>query len=459
MRVVRVSGIGAAVMLAAALCGCTGQPALPRPLPGAPALTGQRPCPDAAGFSCATLTVPLDHSGGVAGTLALGVAVQAVAAAPHGVLLLLTGGPGQPGVPFAERLAQRLSPAAGGYRLVFFDQRGTGGGALDCPALQQQVGSSDLRVAAPGAVTACARQIGPDRRFFTTADTVSDIDMLRAALGARRLTLDGVSYGSYVAERYALVHPDRVSRLVLDSVVPQTGADPFEVANMQAAARVLRAACAAQHCGTDPAADLTAAIGRPYSGPVLLDALVELSVIAPSFTGVPAALHAAREGDPTPLQAIVGPVESGDQTTAGELSQGLHASTLCADTPLPWQPDTPLADRQGLLSRALAHLSPAKTAPFDLATAAGNGIVQGCLYWPPEPVHAPRTGGVLHMPVLLLEGGRDLSTTIAWARQEAAFAPASRLVVVADDGHSVQSRGMTAQVSAALGAFLQTGGS
>lgn len=445
-----------ALSLAVALAGCTGRAVrLPKPLPGAPALTGQHACPDADGFACATLTVPLDHSGRVPGALALQVAAESVPAAPRGALLLLTGGPGQPGVPFAQRLAREIGPAISGYRLVLFDQRGTGRDALDCPALQQQMGSSDLRVPDPSAITACAREIGPDRRFFTTADTVADIDMLRAALGARRLTLDGVSYGSYVAQRYALAHPGQVARLVLDSVVPQTGADPFEIANMQAAARVLRAACRSQHCASDPAADLTAVIGAPYGGPVLLDALVTLSVIGPSFAGVPAALHSARLGDPAPLEAIVGPLESGDTTPADELSQGLHASTLCADTPFPWRPDTPLSDRPGLLRSALARLTPGQASPFDVATAGGNGMIQGCLRWPPEQVRPVPGTRVLRMPVLLLAGDRDLSTPLAWARQEAALAPASRLVVASGDGHSVQSRGMTPQVMRALDGFLQ----
>ncbi len=72
-------------------------------------------------------------------------------------------------------------------------------------------------------VAACARKIGPKRRFFTTPETIADIESLRIALHARRLTLDGVSYGTFVAEHYALAYPNRVARLVLDSVVPQQG--------------------------------------------------------------------------------------------------------------------------------------------------------------------------------------------------------------------------------------------
>src|SRR6266700_2610190 len=245
------------VLLAIGLAACTSQsaPRPHRPSPSAPALTGQHACAGARAFNCSTLTVPLDYAGRVPGRLALRVAAERARAAPHGVLLLLTGGPGQPGVPFAERLARMLGQTISGYQLVLFDQRGTGAGALDCPALQREMGSSDLRVPTPDAVRACAAAIGPYRRFYATADVVADIDMLRRALRAPRLAVDGVSYGSYVAERYALAYRGRVSRLVLDSVVAQTGGDPFELANMQATAGVLRGACRVQRCSYDPAAD------------------------------------------------------------------------------------------------------------------------------------------------------------------------------------------------------------
>src|SRR5689334_3195804 len=209
-------------------------------------LRAVRPCPGIPAFHCGMLSVRLDPSGLVPGRLSLKVAVSDVAAAPRGVLVLLAGGPGQPGVPFVSRLAGRLGPALRGYRLVMLDQRGTGARALNCPALQRQVGASDLTVPTPAAVRSCAVAIGPHRRYFTTADTVADIEALRNALGVSRLTLDGVSYGSYVAEQFALTHPAQVSRLVLDSVVPSWNVDPFQLAGMRRTATVLRAVCAAQ---------------------------------------------------------------------------------------------------------------------------------------------------------------------------------------------------------------------
>src|SRR5438046_448882 len=149
--------------------GCTGAPSAQPTQPtweaqNTAGLREVRPCPGNAGFSCGSLSVRLDPFGSVPGRLSLRVAVSGVASAPRGVLLFLTGGPGEPGVPFVLRLEDRLGTALHGYRLVMFDQRGTGAGALDCPALQRQMGASDLTVPAPTAVRSCAAAIGPERR-------------------------------------------------------------------------------------------------------------------------------------------------------------------------------------------------------------------------------------------------------------------------------------------------------
>ena len=423
-----------------------------------PGLHDLHGCAQAPGFTCGELTVPLDPSGTAAGRLTLRVGLSAAASAPRGVLVFLTGGPGQPGVPFLPRIAARLGSALAGYRLVMFDQRGTGLDALKCPALQQAMGASDLTVPPAAAVRQCAAAIGPRRQFFATADTVADIEALRRALGVPKITLDGVSYGTYTAEQFALAHPAEVGRLVLDSVVPNANVDPLQLANMRDSARVLRAVCAAQQCGFDPAADVAAIVRRYRDGPALLDTLVALSVGDPTFGGVLTALHAAAAGQPAALRQLIRQVHAADAATAGELSQGLHASTLCADLTMPWGgPQTPLAARGPALARAVAGLTPAQTWPFDRATATGNGFIQTCLYWPPEPLAArpvPAATRLPPVPILILAGGRDLSTPIEEDRAELALAPGGRLFYVPTAGHSVQSRAAGDPALRQLGPFL-----
>jgi pimeloyl-ACP methyl ester carboxylesterase len=459
MRLVGVIG----VIAAAALIGCGGGGATrpdattsaPAPTPAAPKarLAASRPCPDAGGFTCSTLDVPVDHSGRTAGTLHLSVAAADNVDAPRGVLVVLTGGPGQGGVAFVSRVRARMRAVLRRYRLVMLDQRGTGAHALRCPALQRAMGTSDLTVPPRGAVEACARKLGERRRFYSTSDTVADLEALRVALGADKLALNGTSYGTFVAERFAIAHPDRVSRLVLDSVVPAAGLDGLEVDGMREVARVLRAACRAEHCPGDPAADLAAVVRARHDGPELYDTLVAMSVGAPSFPGVLAALRAARRGDAGRLERIVRSVRSAQRAPAGVLSQGLHAATICADLRPPWGGSAaPLAGREAALRRAAVAADP---APFDRATVTGNGVALTCLRWPPTPAPpAPRTGDLPPVPTLLLAGGRDLSTPLPWAREQRAHTPNGKLVVVPDSGHSVQSRAPGGEGRRAVQRFL-----
>ena len=435
--------IGVAVAVAAVAAAASG-----------PHLADPHPCPGVPGFSCSTLTVPLDRSGRVPGTLALGVAAENDARPPRGVLLFLTGGPGQSGVPYAGRLARTLARAAPGYRIVVYDQRGTGGTALRCPALQRQLGSSDLFAPTATAVRACGAAIGRARGLYGTDDVVADMDDLRRALRARELTLDGVSYGTYVAERYALAYPTHVERMVLDSVVPHAFGPALVPVELHAVARVLALACGTSRC----ASDLAAVVRKRGDGVDVLAALTLLSIVDPTYRDVfdvPAILHDARLGRPAPLARMVATTRRWSAAPAAALSQGLHAAALCSDWRFPWGDSTaPLTGRERALRRFAAAVPLASLWPFDRATLTGNGFVRECLAWPPAAPTPPALQRLPPVPTLLLSGDRDLSTPLEWARREAAAAPRGRLLVVHGAGHSIQSRSHDIGALQAVSAFL-----
>jgi pimeloyl-ACP methyl ester carboxylesterase len=304
-------------------------------------------------------------------------------------------------------------------------------------------------------VSECGDRVGTDRRFYSPADTVADLDRLRVALGVPALTIDGVSYGTYVAERYAIAHPDRVNRLVLDSVVPHDGIDPFLTVPLHAAARVLRDVCAARQCPGDPADDLAAVVRAQHGGPDIPNAITIMEFVSSDYEGVPEALHAAARGDMQALDDMVAGVRRGVQVPAEELSQGLHASTLCADGIWPWGSlDVPVSSRADEVSRAAASLAPAAVWPFDLATARGNGILATCLGWPRTPIGMPALGSLPRVPILLLGGERDLSTPLEWLHQEAASAPGAHVVEVPDATHGVQTRATSDEGRRAVYDFL-----
>ncbi len=419
-----------------------------------PALHGAHACPGASGYTCATLDVPLDHAHPGRGTLHLRVGMGDNVHAPHGVLLVLSGGPGQPGLPIIHGYVSRaLSAERQQYRIVVFDQRGTGAGALDCKALQRAMGSSDLTPPSARAVRACARKLGTRRQFFGTDDVVADMEDLRRALGVDRWSLDGISYGTYVGERYGLAHPSQVSRLVLDSVVPQVGETDLGVVEFAAVRRVLHSVC-----GNGCVADLAAVVRRDHLGSQLFDALTFDSIADPTYRkywNVPAALHAARRGHRKRLDRFLAAASYYQrQTTAAELDQGLHASALCADWRYPWgNSAASLAGRAAELRAAVARIPAAKLYPFDRRTASGNGFVRQCLPWSPTaPTRLPH--GKLRVPTLLVNGDHDLSTPLAWARRQLALTPHGKLVVVPGAGHSVQSRATSDAGRHAVARFL-----
>ncbi|MCR6486167.1 alpha/beta hydrolase [Amycolatopsis sp. OK19-0408] len=439
---------GLVLALTAALGGVAAADARPG---GRPKLTDPHPCPNQPGFTCSTLTVPLDHTGRVPGTLDLPIATSDNVSAPKGVLLFLTGGPGQGGVGTITRIAtQRLPEVAKDYRFVMLDQRGTGAGALNCPGLQAQMGSSDIATPTPEAVTECARILGRTAPLYSTDQSVADFDQLRQALGVRKMVVDGVSYGSFTAARYAIAHPGNVGKVVLDSVLPHhaSASASLYLTGLTAEARVLRAACSvAPACGFDPADDLAWVVRHRTAaeGVKIFDAIVAYEFNDPTYRSEEAgdiidALHAARGGSRDWLDQVVTGYTTEDVPPAA-FSSGLHAATLCADQRFPWgSSSTPVSLRQPLLSLTARALPASATWPYTTEVATQQGFIQSCLPWPAERAGSNPAGSLPNVPVLLLNGDRDLSTPLEWAREEASTAPNGKLVIVPGESHSIQNR-------------------
>ena len=65
----------------------------------------------------------------------------------------------------------------------------------------------------------CLRHNAAIMQHMSTANVARDMDLLRQALGDRKLNYYGASYGSYLGNTYGNLFPDKVRSLVLDSVV------------------------------------------------------------------------------------------------------------------------------------------------------------------------------------------------------------------------------------------------
>jgi pimeloyl-ACP methyl ester carboxylesterase len=168
----------------------------------------------------------------------------------------------------------------------------------------------------------------------------------------------------------------------------------------------------------------------------MLDMLTGLSIGKPHLSVAIAALRKAAAGDMGPLNRLAAGVLRAERAyKATDLSQGLHAATLCADAgPIQVAPNAPY--------------------PYDTETATGNGVVRQCRFWPPTGPAPTLPADLPDVPTLLLAGTKDLSTPLEDARAEASHAPGGKLVVVPGAGHSVQSQERPA-VKRALARFLQ----
>ncbi|HEY0517213.1 MAG TPA: alpha/beta fold hydrolase [Solirubrobacteraceae bacterium] len=441
------------------------------------------PCAAEPGFQCGSLGVPLDRAGGAAGAISLSVERKLAGATPSASALVpLAGGPGQPALPFAAFAEKAMASALRSRDLLAFDQRGTGSSdALSCPALES------ASTASPDSVIArCAEQLGPARGGFTTQESVQDLEALRQASGYQKLVLYGTSYGTKLALEYAERYPQNVEALVLDSVVPTDGPEPFEIPTLQAVGPVVRELCTAGACAgitSDPLGDLVGLIARlrqhPLAGAVFdgrggrhrltldesqLLAILQAGDLNPALRALqPAAIRSALRGDAAPLlrlQALAqGLVPNVPRSHAGghesgEPDEALFFATTCEETLFPWQRSAPASTR---LREALAflHAEPASAfAPFDAATALETSIVGACDRWPVASPAPPQPAPLPAVPTLVLSGAQDLRTPTSNATRIAAAIPGAQLEVVPFTGHSVVASDLTGCVAKALSAFF-----
>lgn len=427
---------------------------------------------------CLGVSVPLDRSGALPGTIRLRVRIAPpLAGDADETILALAGGPGQAAAPLLDTFRFSLPGSAlRSRRIVTFDQRGTGrSGRLRCPELASVpngiLGSDS---ALQRAVGACATRLGPARAHYATADSVEDIEAVRSALGVDKLVLYGTSYGTKVALDYAAAHPDHVSRLLLDSVVPPEGVDAFERPSLAAIPTVMRALCSDDPCPftRDAAADLAALEQRLARGPLhgpfvdgrgrtrrasltlrdLYPLLLLGDELAFQRALIPGAVRAALDGDPALLLRLTStPVGAFD--TEGPDSDALYLATRCEDGAVPWAPGTPVAGRAAATDATLAAIPAGQLSPFRGDDVRAFGSASLCRAWPEAPIAHPSLP-LPDVPTLILSGDEDLRTPRSDALALAARIPSAQLIAVPQTGHSVLGSAPGRCAATAVAAFL-----
>ncbi|MFC0109650.1 alpha/beta hydrolase [Kibdelosporangium aridum] len=425
------------------------------------------------GQECTTVSVPMDYAAPAGDRISLAVS-RIPAARPElrrGVLLLIPGGPGNPGLNRPWTLGARLpQDVKDRYDIIGFDPRGTGrSNPISCELSYADVRSLSQWPAPNGDISenvakakrfadACVTKAGPLLRHVSTQNEVRDIDQIRKALGQKKISYWAHSYGTYVGAVYATLFAGNTDRVLLDSndeADPETlwrkvmanqaiGVDdrfpdfaewasrpgnPHRVTDSPAAVRPLF---------LDLAARLDRAPIGEFTGNTLREALLRGMNSDAGFPLIAQTMIAARDGGAPPALPL--PPESVLQNTAA-----VAGATICND--VAWPRSIEVYQRDVLRLRAQHPLS-----------AGLPGNIVPCAFWPYQPDKPVRVSSDGPSNILMLQSARDPASPLVGALQlRHALGHRAKMVTVGTGGHGVYLQQGNVCGDNSVTAFLVTG--
>jgi pimeloyl-ACP methyl ester carboxylesterase len=374
---------------------------------------------------CGRLAVPESRDGATGRTIALNVViVPATGPKTLPPLYYLEGGPGIGASGGAGFWATDGASHVRHRDVVLIDQRGTGHSApLLCPEVR--IGNPLVPTLDKVGVRACHDRLSAqaDLSHYSTAESVADLDAVRAALSHERIDLAGLSYGTRVAQEYLRAHPDRVRAVaLLGSLSPDQNLPlPFARTGQAVLDRIAQQCAADAGCHgavPDLAADIKSVDralrqhdAKLQAGP-FWEGVRALLVETASQRRLPWLLHQAALGHFDPIV---------DAMTARGPSPGADGLLLSVSCP----EDT-------------LHISGAEVKALSQTVFGTYRVWQqldACREWK-VPRRDPRRDFVRgQTPVLLMAGSMDHVTPPEWAEKIAAGLPNARVVMVPLLGH------------------------
>ncbi|MFC6881906.1 MULTISPECIES: alpha/beta hydrolase [Actinomadura] len=426
-----------------------------------------------AGAQCARVTVPLDYAAPGGRTIQIAVSRVPARDKAHrrGVLLSNPGGPGGTGLDYTLSLRPALKGAADRYDLIGFDPRflgestpitcdpapppsppGATSPRADFEASVRDARATAERCGAHGGNTALLPHA-------SSRNVARDMDVIRAALGERRLSYYGTSYGADLGAVYAQMFPRHTDRIVIDSSTDghSTQYELFRQAGGPLESGLDEwAAWTARHSreyrlGTTPARvragvqrllaraetrPITVA-GQPLNAPLLrlyFRQLVQHTENDPALARSVRTLTDAAAGRPvTPDADLAGFLRLAGSSGLADLMVG-GALFMCGDGGWPaggWPRDP---------ERYWANMQRGR-ADQPVFGPLVNGMIAPCAFWPVAPREpAVRIGNAV--PVLMLQARRDNNVPYPGAVALHRKLAGSRLVTVDIRSHGVFGRGL-----------------
>ncbi|CAM4457213.1 alpha/beta hydrolase [Nocardia ninae] len=427
MRLLVVLGCGALV------AACTATPGGTRAEPDLDKYYSQRvewgSCAGFAGIEdagnevqCGRVQVPIDYDKPEGNTAQIAVSRMAGRGKRIGAVVVIPGGPGQPGLGVPTVFGK--SGLGANFDVVSFDPRGLGASTplVRCVS-QERLEAIQLRAMTDMSPTGIERSEQDNRDYVAecvaktgtellghlgTREAVQDLDIIRAALGASQLNALGVSYGSRVGSSYAERFPDKVRALVLDAALDPAArmSDPVKTnASLQSAFQTYADRCVQESAcplGTDSAAATDRL--RRLINPLLdrpaatrdsrglnylngLSAVVYSLYIPQLWPQVTTGLRELAGGNGDTL------LELSDQFR-GVVDRSAGQATMCLDEPR-------TTDRAKAAEEIKLGID---AAPFaDTGRFQGQAPLDVCAFWPEQPTSQPhQIIGIETLPKVLV---------------------------------------------------------
>lgn len=193
-----------------------------------------KPCADNSSDRCAKLKVPRDWARPSGKTFAVAMRMLP-ATGPRskriGALFTNPGGPGTPGTETLHLYFDNNTAIRSRFDVISWDPRGTGSTTpLPKPCRAVEFGAWSPG-SGPYAMVDIAQQAIDARaafmnecwdknsrlaKYMGTNNVVRDLEAMRSALGVRKISYIGYSYGTTIGREYAMRYPTRVRAMLLD---------------------------------------------------------------------------------------------------------------------------------------------------------------------------------------------------------------------------------------------------
>jgi pimeloyl-ACP methyl ester carboxylesterase len=197
-----------------------------------------KPCADSAELSCYPVAMPLDHNDAASSRMTVNFGVKPSEGKNREALLVLFGGPGDPGVYSLGRWLKRIQPELKQrFDIVTMDLRGVRASeAMDCsqawedysfvpPWTYEEAERLTLAEGVKTAAETCVKELKrtPEvLQHLNSEQAAADLETFRILMGYSNWSIYSLSYGTQLAQAYVTRYPGHTKALVLDGAVDLT---------------------------------------------------------------------------------------------------------------------------------------------------------------------------------------------------------------------------------------------